>query len=239
MRAFASVVLFAALMGSVAPVWAQTSEAVSVADKATTNVEGTISGEDSADYVVTAKAGQVLSVTLTSADASVNFNVLPPGSEEALFIGSIYGTDYVGRIPDDGDYTIRVYQMGAASSDGLDNAYTLEIGLDVKTLPEQEDAVVEGTDFNATGTLPCTFEANPDAPECDFGVKREGGGVASVFITTPNGFVRQLDFAADGTVTVPGSDAPVAAAVQGEDTVVNLNKGEEVYRVKDIIILGD
>ncbi|KKB77311.1 hypothetical protein VW29_18265 [Devosia limi DSM 17137] len=238
MRSF-KVMLAAMLMGSVAPIMAQTSEVVAIADAATTSVEGTISGEDYIDYVVSAKAGQVLSAGLTSVDKSVNFNVLPPQGDEALFTGSIYGTDYVGRIPEDGDYTIRVYQMGAAASEGLDNDFTLELGLDVESLPEQEDAIVEGTDYNATGTLPCTFEANPDAPECTFGVRRAGDGAASVFVTTPNGFVRQLDFAADGKVTAPGSDAPIEAVVQGEDTVVNINKGEEVYRVKDIIVLGD
>lgn len=66
-----------------------------------------------------------------------------------------------------------------------------------------------------------------------------GGGGADIFITTPNGFVRQLNFAADGSVTAPGSDFPIDAVTQGEDTVVNLNRGEEVYRVKDIVILGD
>lgn len=239
MRSFKMILLAAMLMGSVAPVVAQTSQVVNIADAATTRVEGTIGGEDYIDYVVGARAGQILSATLTSVDASVNFNVLPPLGDDALFIGSIYGTDYVGRLPDDGDYTIRVYQMGAAASEGFDNDFTLELGLDVESVPEQEDAVVEGTDYNATGTLPCTFEADPDAPECAFGVRRAGDGAASVFITTPNGFVRQLDFATDGGVRAPGSDAPIDAVVQGEDTVVNLNRGEEVYRIKDIIVLGD
>jgi hypothetical protein len=232
--------LCAGLLNSVAPAaLAQTVEAIVFAAEAKSEtVDGSITGQDYADYVVSGTAGQVLSVTLSSENASVNFNVLPPGDIEALFIGSIYGPEFAGRLPVDGDYTIRVYQMGAAASDGQSNGFSLDVGMDAVTLPEQEDAVVVGTDYNATGTLTCSFEASPDWPACDFGVQRQDGGAASVFVTTPSGFVRQLDFDGAGAVTAPGSDAGLEVTVEGDETVVNLNSGEEVYRVPDAVISG-
>lgn len=229
-----------AAAGSTVSTSAQATVPVEITNDAkTTEITGTVVGDGYVDYTLSAMSGQVLSVTLATDNLSVNFNVLPEGNPEAIYIGSIEGPEFVGRLPADGSYTIRVYQLGAAADGGTESEFTLTVGVDAVTMPEQEDALVEGTDFNATGSLPCTFEANPDAPPCAFGVKRDGAGGATVFVTTPSGFVRELVFATDGTVTTPGSDKPVTTTASEGDYVVDINDGEEVYRVPDVVVAGD
>ena len=62
--------------------------------------EGRIGGRDSADHVVRARAGQTLAVGMEADSGMAYFNVLPPGSDEAIFIGSVSGRPREG---DDGD----------------------------------------------------------------------------------------------------------------------------------------
>ncbi|ODT65048.1 MAG: hypothetical protein ABS75_32925 [Pelagibacterium sp. SCN 63-23] len=202
-------------------------------------ISGSIKGKEFADYVLAGAAGQVLSVTLEATNPSVNFNVLPLGNPEAIYIGSINGPEFVGRLPSGGEYTIRVYQLGAAADAGTGNDFTLHIGFDAVTLPEQEDALVEGTDFNAMGQLPCSFEANVEATVCEFGVQRGEDGAANIFVTTPSGFVRELAVDADGSMNAPGLDGALETAQEEDSTVVTINEGEEVYTVPEVVYLGD
>ena len=47
--------------------------------------------------------------------------------------------------------------------------------------------------FDATGTVPCTFSKGDTMKECTFGVARAGGGYATVVITKPEGMKRAPD----------------------------------------------
>jgi hypothetical protein len=79
-------------------------------------VKGTVKSYDSVDYTLVAKAGQTMSVKMTTSNASSYFNVLPPGStSEAIFIGSSEGNNYSGVLPASGKYTVRVYLMRNAA----------------------------------------------------------------------------------------------------------------------------
>lgn len=92
--------------------------------------------------------------------------------------------------------------------------------------------------FDATGRLDCTFESMIEPATCDFGIRRGTGGTASVFVTTPTGDTRELVFAADGTVTVAGSETPAKLSRVGESTFVMIFSGAEVYRVPDAVLAG-
>jgi hypothetical protein len=81
-------------------------------------VKGHIKGREDVDYVLGAKAGQRMTVTLHSDNPQAYFNVLPPGSEEALFVGSTSGNSFDGTLPETGDYRIRVYLMRSAARRG-------------------------------------------------------------------------------------------------------------------------
>jgi hypothetical protein len=98
-------------------------------------VNGTIVGDEYIDYLLGAKAGQTMAVSLipgeSNGDGTIYFNILPPGSTgEAIYNGSIDGLDATGiKLPANGDYAIRVYQMGNDADVGATTAFTLSIGI--------------------------------------------------------------------------------------------------------------
>ncbi|MFZ2997016.1 hypothetical protein [Sphingobium sp.] len=94
-----------------------------------TTLRGTIRGYDSVDYVVGARAGQTMSVTLRTTNRSAYFNVLPGRDEVAIFNGSIGGNQFDGRLKNDGDYRVRVYLMRNAARRGEVAAFSLSVGI--------------------------------------------------------------------------------------------------------------
>lgn len=90
-------------------------------------VHGSVTGSHHHDYVLGARAGQTMSVSLVN-KGSTYFNILPPGSQDvAIFIGSMYGENASVRLPSDGDYRIRVYLMGDDKDSGRTVPYTLSV----------------------------------------------------------------------------------------------------------------
>jgi|RhiMetdeSRZDD1v2_1073273.scaffolds.fasta_scaffold119516_3 hypothetical protein len=82
-------------------------------------VKGTLKGRETRDYVLGAKAGQTMSVKMMTKNTFLYFNVLPPQSEEALFVDEIQGENsWSGKLPTDGAYTIRVYLVRAEARRG-------------------------------------------------------------------------------------------------------------------------
>ena len=82
-------------------------------------VNGKIKGYQVIDYKVTAAANQSMTVTLTSKNPSLYFNVIAPNAtDEAIFIGSTSGNTYKDYLPESGTYTIRVYLMRNAARRG-------------------------------------------------------------------------------------------------------------------------
>ena len=92
-------------------------------------MSGQVQGHQSIDYQVRAKAGQLLVVNFKPGIPSAYFNVLPPASEEAIFIGSTLGNSFKGKLPKDGVYTIRVYLMGAASKEQRKISFSLGVSI--------------------------------------------------------------------------------------------------------------
>ncbi len=60
--------------------------------------------------------------------------------------------------------------------------------------PVPGDALVPGTNYNATGTLPCAREEGQPTTACTFGVVRRGNGNATVFVSLPGGGTRSIVF---------------------------------------------
>lgn len=117
------------------PVAGQTQTQLSFApgsDSGTAN--GTITGQEYADYVLGARAGQEMEVALTvggtNGNGTVYFNILPPGSDGvAIFNGSMNAENGAGavRLPETGDYTVRVYLMGNDRDTGKSVGYSLAV----------------------------------------------------------------------------------------------------------------
>ena len=99
-----------------------------------TMVNGTIEGDDYVDYMLGAKAGQEMFVELTvdgtNGTGSVYFNILPPGSTgEAIYNSSINGNTTTVPLPSDGDYAIRVYQMGNDADTGKTSGFRVDLSI--------------------------------------------------------------------------------------------------------------
>ncbi|WP_162559959.1 PliI family lysozyme inhibitor of I-type lysozyme [Methylotetracoccus oryzae] len=93
------------------------------------SVKGTLKGDQTVDYLLQAKAGQSMTVDFKPSNASAYFNVLPPGSETALFVGSTSGNHFVGDLPADGQYTVRVYLMRNAARRNETAKYSLDFAI--------------------------------------------------------------------------------------------------------------
>jgi heat shock protein HslJ len=92
-------------------------------------VQGSIAGDRIVDYKLGAKAGQTMSVTLKTDNPANYFNVLPPGSEAAVFIGSTSGNEWTGTLTAAGDQTVRVYLMRSAARQKEKADYTLTFSI--------------------------------------------------------------------------------------------------------------
>jgi hypothetical protein len=95
-----------------------------------TTVTGTIQGDQIVDYQLRAGAGQTMVADFKPSNLSAYFNVLPPpGSETAIFVGSISGNHFEGTLPADGVYTVRVYLMRNAARRNESTRYTLKVAI--------------------------------------------------------------------------------------------------------------
>jgi hypothetical protein len=98
-----------------------------------TTINGAVRGNEYIDYVVNARGGQTmvvsLAVTGTNGQGSAYFNILPAGKD--------YGGPYTGSndddnraeitVPHDGDWAIRVYLMGNDRDAGKTVGYSIDV----------------------------------------------------------------------------------------------------------------
>lgn len=122
----------ALLLGALsAPLVAQvTTEAVQFAKGETgATIEDTIKGDQAVMYTLSAKKGQSMVVIMETDNASNYFNIMAPGADTAMFIGSTSGGRFEGTLPADGEYTIHVYLMRNAARRGESATYRLDVGI--------------------------------------------------------------------------------------------------------------
>jgi hypothetical protein len=93
------------------------------------SLKGKLKGDDTVDYKVGATAGQSMVIAFKPGNPSAYFNVLPPGSDAAIFIGSTSGNRYEVTLAADGTYTIRVYLMRNAARRNESASYVLDVGV--------------------------------------------------------------------------------------------------------------
>lgn len=105
------------------------------------------------------------------------------------------------------------------------------------------DALVAGTDYNATATIECAGYRNQPEGRCPAGVKRNReGGMTLVEVTWPDGGRRTLFFKSGRGVTADTSQADGSAAfpVTGtrKDDVTTVRIGPERYVIPDAFLVG-
>jgi hypothetical protein len=206
-------------------------------------ITGTIKGDETVDYVVGAKQGQSMNVGLATMHGATYFNILAPGETVvAIFIGSSSGNQYEGTLPASGDFKIRVYMMRSAARRNEVANYRLEIiisGAAVPAAAASHDAKVAGTDYHATGDVPCSMGSGQPTGSCKFGVRREGGGSGSVEVTTPDGRTRLILFQQGKAIGYKQSEAdPSAFRASKEADLTIVHIGGERYEIPDAVIWG-
>ena len=206
-----------------------------------TIIESTIQGYQIIDYVLNAKKGQYMNVSMATDNLANYFNILEPDEAEvAIFNGSMSENQYEGILLKSGDYKIRVYMMRSAARRNEVANYRLEM---IITTPEiksgSEDAFVPGTNYHATGIVPCSMGEGQPTATCSYGVIREGNGGGMVTITKPDGSTRTIFFE-DGKAT--GYDQSQAetgefsSSKEGDLFIIHI--GQERYEIPEAVIFG-
>lgn len=210
-------------------------------------IKGTIKGHETMHYLIGAKAGQVMDVGLATKSTSTYFNIFAPGKtpgqDEAMFIGDTGGDHFNGTLPANGDYLIQVYLYRSAARKGEMARFDLkvEIGAGGGTSPSgTDDALVPGTDFNATGQIPCARNAGQPMGQCDFGVKREGGGNGSITVFWPDGGNRVIFFKMNKPSSYDESEADGGAkmTVEEDNGIFSISIGDQRFELFDAIMTG-
>lgn len=100
-----------------------------------------------------------------------------------------------------------------------------------------DDALVPGTNYNATGEVECAIAGYARARSCGFGVVRGRNGTARVSITLPDGDTRVLEFT-DGQVRSVSSVSAFRFRRSNDSYFINVNNGEERFTIDDAVING-
>lgn len=211
------------------------------------NIAGKIKGHDTIHYLVGAKTGQVMDVKLSTKNTSTYFNIFAPGKmpgmDEAMFIGDTGGDHFNGNLPQDGDYLIQVYLYRNAARKGETSKFDLKIEIGAGTGASQggtEDALVPGTEFNATGQIPCARSAGQPMGQCDFGVKREGNGSGSITVFWPDGGNRVIFFKMNTPSSYDESEADGGAKMKVDENngIFTVKIGEQRFEVFEAVMAG-
>lgn len=216
-----------------------------------TTIKGRIKGREIVDYQLGARAGQRMTVELDTDNTGNYFNILAPGETDvAFFIGSNEGNRYAGDLPESGDYTIRVYLVRSAARRNETAHYSLDVAIAAAGSSSEAnrpygsqgevDALVPGTNFHATGEIPCARVAGQPMGSCSFGVRREGGGSGSITVFWPDGGNRVIYFE-DGTPSSydeSEADGGARMTVGREADLFMVRIGEQRFEIFDAIISG-
>ena len=188
-------------------------------------IKGQIKGDEIVDYKVRAGAGQWMTVRFKPRNPSAYFNVLPPGSDKAMFVGSTSGNEFSADLKAGGEYTIRVYLMRNAARRNESANYTLDVGVS-GAVKKSEAAAPPGP---PAGPLPATGNAGPTpAAPSDVGTIEDIVRVSYEVISGPAGAPRQWE--RDRTLYMPGATFVVTSKRDGkvETTIMTT----EEYRRK-------
>lgn len=244
-RALAAIVILAMaapLMAADGPPPPRKERVTFAKGASSSTITGTLKGGADVDYLVRAAAGQTLEVKLQGTNPQADFNVLPPGSANvAMYVSSMSGErSWLGMLPADGDYAIRVYLDRPAARRNESSKYTLTVAVTGKALPPlsaARDAKVAGTAYHATAKVPCTLPYQPDVKSCDAGVVRRGNdGTATFEAIGPMGVQRRILFVQGKPVAADTMD-PVTATRQGDTTIVKVSDSER-YDIPDAFLGG-
>lgn len=123
-----------------------------------TSLVGTITGDEAVRYMLDARAGQRMTVGMTTTNPSAYFNITAPGATEAMHIGSVVGNSFEGILPAGGSYAVEVYLMRNAARRDETAKFTITFritgaGAIAEVQPDFADGLMGGPDFWAVTGL--------------------------------------------------------------------------------------
>jgi len=210
-------------------------------------VKGTIKGDQTVDYTVNARAGQTLKVDFEPSNAAAYFNLIKPSETDvAFFIGSTEGNSFTGAIPESGDTRIRVYLMRSAARRNETATYTLTVAVTGKgattAAAATGDAMVAGTGYNATGSVPCARGGQPMG-QCSYGVVRSDrkNGNGRIEVSWPDGGKRVVFYEMNTPTSFDQSQADankkMTVSKSGPD-LYEVRIGDERFEIPEAVMTG-
>ncbi|MFO1153147.1 MAG: hypothetical protein U1E42_05710 [Rhodospirillales bacterium] len=214
-------------------------------------IEGRIKGDEVVDYVLGAREGQSMNISMATDNTANYFNILAPGqNEEAMFIGSTSGNQFEGVLPATGDYKVRVYLMRNAARRKEAAKYRLEMIVNDSGKGAAADQAAVTTavasasagqgNSHATGQIPCAEQTGQPMGQCKFAVSREGDGTATVVVTKHDGRTRALVFT-NGKFSgadVSQAEGTLKSSATREGDLSLIRVGTERYEIPDAVVYG-
>ncbi len=182
------------------------------------------------NYLLGARAGQMIRVQFKPSHAACFFNVYEPGADMAVHRGEIDGNELSMRLSQPGDQRVQVYQMRNSARKGQTCKYSLTIEI------TDSGASVGEESFDATGPINCARQQNQPYGPCQFGVLRKGNGSATLHVFFHDGAKRIIEFK-DGMAVSADSGAAVTTEKSGDLSTVRVGTDER-YEVVDAMLYG-
>jgi hypothetical protein len=180
-------------------------------------------------------------VTTKSADAKVSIRVSP--SAAARVVGNLAGGTVLRNLGcrmAEGRRWCRVETLGAPRMSGWIAGEFLRESSYAGTAAPEQDALVPGTDFHATGNIPCARYAAQPMNQCRFGVVREGQGNGAVTVFWPDGGNRVIFFK-NGTPASSDqseADGDVSLTVGRNADLFTITIGAQRFEIPEAVING-
>jgi hypothetical protein len=107
-------------------------------------------------------------------------------------------------------------------------------------LPETADAKVPGTQFHATGEIPCARGAGRPMTRCKFGVVREGNGNGAITVFWPDGGNRVIYFEDQTPMRYDQSQADGGArmTVRKDSDGYKIRIGDQRFEIFEAVMTG-
>ena len=237
-RTLFTAIAAAALLMALPASAQQTTNVAFAKGASSATLKGSIKGDQDHSYLVDARAGQTMRVTLKSTKGSAEMNVFAPGNDTAISLGADDPYDVTAVLPTTGRYKVQVYQMRASARRGETANYTLTIRVEggATTVSQSHDARVAGTRYHATADISCVTTPGGKPGACKAGVIRKGDGNAVVEMLTPDGGQRSITFTG-GKAMSSDSSAKMTATKNDDITTVRIGAAE-VYYIPDAFVFG-
>lgn len=206
-----------------------------------TSVTSSITGYNSVNYKLTAKAGQHMVIKLSTSNTATYFNIYAPGSgpgDEAMYIGSISGDRFSGQLPDSGTYTVQIYMMRSAARRNETANYKLRVDIDNGKSSHERSRGKNGIAwaFDARGNLPCSAGEPSFQRQCAFEVKRQSGA-AEIRTRKPLTDQGQRVLYFDNNQFSTNDQSPLNWQRQGDNWWLAAGS-REYYLIPDAVIYG-